>query len=530
MRAPSSTEVLSLDQSSGAELSAGAGTADRNELARRHFDRGNRLRDQRRFDEAAVAFREALACSPDCAEAWLNLGHLAELRGRYADAITQYRHALAANPVLPEAHLNLGNALLKTGQPDAALAAYRAALVVRPDYAEAHLNLGNILQLQGQLDAALACYERVLEIRPNCAEAHVNLGKIHRSRNQLPAALAACRRALALKPELPQAHLNEAMVHLVAGDLRAGWPKCEYRWLLAETPKQRVLPAPVWGGDAPLTGKTILLHAEQGLGDTLQFVRYVPLVAARGATIHLEVQPSLKSLLAALPGVAAVHAFGEELPRFDFHCPLMSLPLAFSTGLESIPATVPYLRLPADRDARWRDLLGPASGLRVGLVWAGNPGHPNDRNRSIPFSAFRAICAPLNGARFFNLKIEACRDDVTALADTADVVDYAEFVHDFSDTAALVAQMDLIISVDTSVAHLAGALGKPVWLLLPFSPDWRWLLAREDSPWYPTMRLFRQPQIADWDTVLCRVRAELERLVGQSQTDRAPAIKAALVS
>jgi tetratricopeptide (TPR) repeat protein len=520
MSAPSSAEVLSLDRRSEEESTTDVGATGWDELARLHFERGNVLREQRRLGEAATAFGAALACRPGFAEAWLNLGHLSELRGQCAEAITAYRHARSINPSLPEAHLNLGNALLKTGQSEAAIAAYRAALAAKPDYAEALLNLGNILQLQGQLDAAFACYERVLVVRPDSAEAHVNLGKIHRSRNQLDAALVACRRALALKPDLPQAHLNEAMVHLVSGNLRAGWPKGEYRWRIAEEPMNRVLPAPVWRGDTFLKGKTILLHAEQGLGDTLQFVRYLPLVAARGAKILLEVQPALRSLLAALPDVASIHSFGEELPRFDFHCPLMSLPLAFSTDLDSIPAATPYLRVPAERDARWRERLGPARGLRVGLVWAGNPGHPNDRNRSIPFPIFRSICSPLAGAEFFNLKIEACREDVTALADAAEIGDYAAFVHDFTDTAALVGRMDLVISVDTSVAHLAGALGKPVWLLLPFSPDWRWLLERDDSPWYPTMKLFRQTQTGDWGSVLHRMRESLDFLARRRRADQ----------
>jgi len=301
---------------------------------------------------------------------------------------------------------------------------------------------------------------------------------------------------------------------LVSGDLRAGWPQCEYRWRIAGSVPTRVLPAPVWRGDAPLEGKTILLHAEQGLGDTLQFLRYVPLVAARGAEICLEVQPSLLPLLAGYPGTASVLARGETLPPVDFHCPLLSLPLAFSTGLDSIPAPVPYLHAPGDRVARWRELTGPARGPRVGLVWAGNPGHANDRNRSIPFTLFRPICAPLAGVQFFNLKIEASQADAVALAGTPGIVDHSAMVRDFADTAALVAQMDLVISVDTSVAHLAGALGKPVWLLLPFSPDWRWLLDRDDSPWYPSMRLIRQTRIGEWNAVLNRVRRELEGRYG----------------
>jgi lipoprotein NlpI len=477
--------------------------------AREFFERGNELRGQRRFPDAIAAFRDALAFRPRFPEALINLGHLLELTGQYPEAIASYRAALAIDATRPETHLNLGNALLRAGQPDAALAAYRAALALKPGFAEAHLNAGNILQLQNDLDAAEACYARALALRPDYADAHVNLGKIHRARNHLAAALASCRRALALNPSLPQAHLNEGLIHLVSGDLRAGWPKAEFRWEITQGPLKRTWSVPVWHGGVPLAGKTILLHAEQGLGDTLQFVRYVPKVAALGARICLEVSPSLKPLLATLPHVAEIRAHGEELPHFDFHCPLLSLPLAFGTELDSVPSEVPYLTVPPDRIARWSKLLGPGPGPRVGLAWSGHPGHPNDRNRSVPFDAFQTICAPLGAVRYFNLKIEASREDVLALQAAPHITDLAEQVHDFADTAALVAQMDLVISVDTSVAHLAGALGRPVWLLTAFSPDWRWLMERRDSPWYPTMWLFRQPRIGDWAPVLSEVRSEL---------------------
>ena len=481
-----------------------------------YFRRGNRLREAGRFEEAIAAFSAALKLRPESAEAALNLGHLLEQAGRLEEAVTFYRQAVVSNPLLPEAHHNLGNVLFKTHRLAEAADSFRQALALRPEFAPAWLNLGNALRLQNELEPAIEAYRRALALHPDRADAHVNLANAYRAQNRLEEALAASRRALALAPQMPQAHLNTAMVHLVAGDLRAGWPHAEYRQVLKLGGAGREFDRPQWRGEEPLAERTILLHAEQGFGDTLQFVRYAAEVIALGAAVYVEVQPALQTLLAAsLPQAAGVLAHGEPLPPFELHCPLPSLPLAFQTDLASIPAEFPYVRVPDTYKERWRGYADGGQALRVGLAWAGNPTHPNDFNRSLTLAELRGIFTGLPAAQFFNLKKELSAADAATLAAAPELTDPGPLLGDFADTAALIEQLDLVIAVDTSVAHLAGALGRPVWVLLPFSPDWRWLLGREDSPWYPSARLFRQPRTGDWGTVLMQVRCALEQLCAE---------------
>ena len=267
---------------------------------------------------------------------------------------------------------------------------------------------------------------------------------------------------------------------------------------------------PLWRGE-PIEGKTILLHSEQGLGDAIQFSRYVPLVAERGARVILEVDGRLRNLMSSLEGAAQLLSAGDVLPEFDVHCPLLSLPRAFNTLLETIPSHTPYLRAPPERLTKWSARLGPKRGLRVGLIWSGNPAHHRDHARSIEFSAM----APLLSAEatFFSLQKDVRPADAAVLAGRSEIIQITDELADFSDTAAVMAQLDLIISVDTSTVHLAGALGRPVWILLPFLPDWRWLLDRDTSPWYPTARLFRQDETRRWDGVIPRVQAALSELI-----------------
>ena len=482
------------------------------EQAEEHFHQGNLLRETGRGEEAIIAFRAALALLPGSAEIALNLGHLLEQAGRLEESLVYYRQAVAANPDRPEAHHNLGNALFKTHRLAESVDSFRRALALRPDFAPAWLNLGNALRLQNELEPAIEAYRRAFELHPERADALVNLANAYRAQNRLDEALAASQRALELAPQMPQAHLNTAMVHLVAGDLTAGWPHAEYRHALKLGGAGREFAQPQWRGEMPLAGRTILLHAEQGFGDTLQFVRYAGKVIALGAVVYVEVQPALQALLAAsLPEAAGVLAHGEPLPPFELHCPLPSLPLAFQTNLASIPSTVPYVRVPAARRERWRGYAGGGKKLRVGLAWAGNPTHPNDFNRSLSLADWRGLFTDLPAAQFFSLKKELSTADADVLSAAPEVTDPGPLLEDFADTAALLEQLDLVIAVDTSVAHLAGALGRPVWILLPFSPDWRWLLGREDSPWYPSARLFRQPHTGDWAAVLAQVRSALER-------------------
>jgi hypothetical protein len=296
------------------------------------------------------------------------------------------------------------------------------------------------------------------------------------------------------------------------GQFAEGWRGFEWRWQQASwAPQRRVFGQPLWLGKEPLAGRTILLHAEQGFGDTLQFVRYAKLVARLDAVVLLEVQPPVKSLLSDVDGVAGTYARGEPLPPFDLHCPLMSLPLAFDTRLESIPAEVPYLHAPADRRALWRGRLKEKRSLRVGIAWAGSVLHKNNHQRSIAYDRFAALLAT-PGVEFISIQKEVAPRDAAALRAHANVIHLGDELEDFADTAAVVSLLDLVVSADTATVHLAGALGRPVWVLLPFSSDFRWLLEREDSPWYPTARLFRQPRLGDWDSVLARVQEELGRL------------------
>jgi hypothetical protein len=326
---------------------------------------------------------------------------------------------------------------------------------------------------------------------------------------RLDEARASFDRAVGIRPDFAQARWNRAQAMLLAGDFAQGWREHEWR-LKAHPELQRAFAQPLWLGEVPLDGKTILLHAEQGLGDTLQFCRYAPLVAARGGRVVLEVQKPLVDLMRDLPGVAAVVARGEPLPDFDLHCPLLSLPLAFGTRLDTIPAQMPYLGAPAERAAGWEARLTKRP--RIGLVWSGNAGHKRDRARSIPLYALMPVF-DLDAATFVSLQKEARAADAAVLKQTAKLIDVGAELETFADTAALIRQLDLVIAVDTSVAHLAGALGKPLWLLLPAAPDWRWLAGREDSPWYPTARLFRQTVTRAWGPVVARVRAALEEMI-----------------
>jgi hypothetical protein len=339
-------------------------------------------------------------------------------------------------------------------------------------------------------------------------EAHNNLGNALVKLFQHEEALKSYDQALALDPSYVEAYWNKALALLQLGRFSEGWVLHESRWAKPSfQPIVRHFPQPIWDGSFPVNGKTVLLHAEQGLGDTLQFVRYVELVKALGARIVLEVQAPLVPLFDGLFGVEALVKQGDPLPSFDCHCPLMSLPLAFQTTLTSVPSAVPYLKPFPEKERFWAEKLGPTSQLRVGLVWSGDHRHQNDKHRSISFVELLAALPP--GFVYVSMQSEIRESDRQALEASDRLVHFGPELKDFSDTAALCAQMDVVVCVDTSVAHLSGALGKPTFLLLPYNPDWRWLLERTDSPWYPTMKLFRQAQLGSWRSALEKVSADL---------------------
>ena len=475
-------------------------------------------------------YHEVLEQNPDNFDALQLLGTLAGQTQRLELAVAYLDRAIALKPDHAEVHSGRGNVLKNLKRFDEALASYDRAIALKPEYAEAHDNRGNALMDLKRFDEALASYDRAIVLRPDFAEAHNNRGNALMELRRFGDALASYDCAIALKPDHAEAHWNEAPLRLLLGDFAGGWQNYEWRWKLKEwTEQPRAYPQPLWLGDADLHGMRILLWAEQGLGDSLQFCRYVAQVAALGAVVVLEAPAALAPLLKPLSGVAEFVAKGEALPPFDFHCPLPSLPLAFNTTLDSLSGQ-PYLAAPPKRVAAWGKSLGKTAQARVGLAWSGSMGHKNDHNRSIPLSRF-CQALPL-GIEYIRLQEEVRAEDRAWLARHPEIRSFDARLKDFGDTAALIEAMDLVIAVDTSVAHLAGALGKEVWILLPFVPDWRWLLDRVDSPWYDSATLFRQPAVGDWDSVLREVRQRLAaRFLGQTDADsHAPLPGAATVA
>jgi Tfp pilus assembly protein PilF len=468
-----------------------------------------------RLDEAVACFRHALDLDPRQPEAQNNLGNALLKQEHPDEASAGFRRALALRPDYPEAHNNLGNVLKEQGRLDEAVACYRRAVALKPDYAEALNNLGIVLQEQGLADEAIGCCRSALALKPDYPEAYENLGNALRAQQLLDDAIACYRKAIDLQPDAADTHANLAMALLAHGELGAGWEEYEWRWKTNRMIRSaRPFLQPQWRGE-PAEGRTLLIHAEQGFGDTLQFCRYAPLAAARGLRVILEVPGPLVRLLRSLPGVAQVVATGEALPPFDLQCPMLSLPLAMgTTTLAAIPGSVPYLHADAAQAAAWSARLAAMEkpGLRVGLVWAGSSRKDQpaaaaiDRRRSMAPDRLAPLFA-LPGLHFVSLQ-----KDGPAAPAAFRLTDVMEAMGDFADTAALIAVLDLVISVDTAVAHLAAALGKPVWLLDRSDPCWRWLQGRRDSPWYPNLTLFRQPDAGNWDAVIETVREDLRRM------------------
>jgi len=481
-------------------------------LAEAHSNRGVVLGELSRWAEALASCDGAIAIRADYAAAHSNRGAALKALHRFQEALASYDRAILIEPRLASAHANRGEILLKLERPAEALASCDRAIALDPELAAAHLNRGNAQRELGRSEQALASYERAIALRPDYAVAHSNRGAMLGDLDQWQAALASYERAIALQADFAEARFNRAVIALMLGDFAAGWVDYEWRWKNenGKTHKERRdFVQPLWLGESSIAGRTILLRAEQGLGDTLQFCRYAPRVAAAGARVILEVQPPLVSLLGDLDGVAQVVAKGEAPPDFDCHCPLLSLPLAFKTTLETIPASAGYLHADRAKVQQWRARLGERSKPRIGLACSGNPGNANDRHRSIPLGDLMRHLP--HDLEYFCLQKELRASDREALAAHPEIAHFADDLG-FRSTAALCELMDLVLSVDTSIAHLSGALGKSTWILLPFNGDWRWLAMREDSPWYASARLFRQTRRGDWHGVLERVAAQLPRL------------------
>jgi tetratricopeptide (TPR) repeat protein len=472
------------------------------------FNRGLTLHELKRFAEALASFDSALRVQPDHAEALCNRGLTLHELKRFEEALASYERALIARPDYAEALSNRGMTLRELNRLEDAVESYDRALALRPEFAKALSNRGNALHELNRFEEALASFDRALRIDPEYAEAFSNRGVTLHSLIRFQEALSNFDRALKFRPDHADTHYNEALCRLLIGDFDRGWEKSEWRWETGHTSdKKRNFVQPLWLGSSDIAGKTVLLHGEQGFGDMIQFSRYVPLVAERAGRVILEISEPLRELMGTLSGAAQIISKGDPLPHFDLHCPLLSLPLAFTTGLKTIPSALPYLRASPQALLRWDARLGLRRCPRIGLVWSGRPTHKNDRNRSVKL---RALLPLLDiDAVFVSLQHDLRADDAATLKDQKNIIHFGDELRDFSDTAALISNLDLVISVDTSVAHLAGALSKPVWVLLPFIPDWRWLLDRDDSPWYPTARLFRQGNNRVWDDAIVRVRDAL---------------------
>jgi len=484
----------------------------RSDDAQALFNRGVTLHELERFDLALESYDRVLAGSPDHIEALLNRGDVLRQLGRLEDALAGYDHALATRPDYAEALSNRGDVLKALRRFDDALASYDAALRLRPDDPVALSNRAVTLQALDRLDEALASCDRALAVCAESAKALNNRASVLQELCRFDEALATYDRAAAIAPDYAEVQMNRALLLLLAGDFARGWPAYEWRRKLPSW-VERGFTQDEWSGEQ-VDGKRLLLHAEQGFGDTIQFARYAALAAGRGADVILEVQPSLALLLGGLFDARVVAAGRDQLPSFDLHCPLLSLPHMFATTLATIPGGVPYIVAPADRIAAWAQRL-PADGLRVGLAWSGHPDNVRDHERSIPFARLAPLIR-VPGTRFVSLQKDVRAADVDDVRRCGDIIDLSAELRDFADTAAVIAQLDLVITVDTAVAHLAGAMGKPLWLLLPRVPDFRWLLDRATSPWYPTARLFRKGAVDTWDAVIADVATELSARVASS--------------
>jgi tetratricopeptide (TPR) repeat protein len=512
---------------------------------------------QGRIGEAQRLFSAAVKANPRAPQAWGNLGQALHVLKRAAealecldkarelapddvnilnqranvlltldrprDALAEFQQVLARMPQHGEARINAGLAQAALGLPELALAEFDAALLLGPGQPVAHYNRGVALIKLGRYAEAVAANDSAIAAAPEHLAARLNRGKALAQLNRFDEAIASYGEVLALRKDHADAHFNQALALLTLGNYRRGFAEYEWRWRRTGMPPQKSRGRPLWLGEYPLARKTILLHAEQGLGDTIQFARYVPRIAASGAKIVLEVQAELKTLMVGLDGAAAVIARGEAAPPFDVHCPLGSLPLAFKTEPSAVPAPIPYLAADAAQVAKWSARLGALARPRIAIAWSGNASHDNDRNRSIAFARLAPLFSSLNppplagegreGASFISIQRDVRSEDAAALAGASRVTHIGGELQDFSDTAAVLALADLVIAVDTAPVHLAGAMGRPVWVLVPFAPDWRWTRDGETTPWYPTARLFRQTELGDWNGVIARVRDELARFM-----------------
>lgn len=486
-----------------------------------YYNMGNTFKDQGKLNEAVSCYKKALELRPGYAEVRCNLGHVLQKRGELGEAVRHYEKATQILPDLVEAWYGMGNVLKEKGEWEEAIFCFQKALVLRPDYSGAYNNMGNIFREQRRLEKAIFCYEKAIQIEPSNAAAYNNMGSAFQDQGKIDMSIEKFDQALKLRPEHAETHFNRALALLVRGDFLEGWKGYEWRFKKPDwkTAYPELYKIPRWDGSC-FSGKRLLVHHEQGHGDNLQFIRFLPMVKARGGTVIFESSRPLLRLFRNFPGIdellerTPANSSSEE---FDLYIPLLSLPGIFETTLETVPGEVPYLHADPGEAESWRTRLGNG-GFKVGIVWAGNPEHKNDHNRSCALDHFLPL-ADIPSVRLYGLQKEITAGGKASsrgmLPDNL-----GEHLDDFANTAGVLENLDLLISVDTSVAHLAGAMGRPVWLLLPFAPDWRWLLNREDSPWYPTMRLFRQMKPGDWNAVFQLIACEVRKMVSKREANR----------
>jgi tetratricopeptide (TPR) repeat protein len=507
---------------------------------------GTTLREQGRYEEALKVLDKAIQLKPEDTRPWIKLGYVLTDLQRPADALVAFQHVLKLDPHHWDAAYRCGFLLNKMERPaealsyfdlndrltpnqaaipqmrsivlhklkrfEEALAESRRAHALDPENADTCNNIGGVLQRLRRDDEALSWFDKALALRPHYLAAFSNKAASLQQFHQFDEAAAIYHHIKTIDPTYAMADWDLSLLEMRAGNFEAGWAGREARWR-AHNVLYPKFSQPMWLGAESIEGKTILICADEGLGDSIQFARYVPMVAARGARVILVVDDAAYPLLSALPGVSeSFRKSAGTYTAFDMHCPMSSLPLAFGTRLDTIPSTTPYLPSPSHSLVQaWEDRLGPRTGLRVGLVWSGIATHTNDHNRS---SSLRTLSRLLDvDATFVSLQKDPRPEDAAVLRARSDIIDLTADLTDFTETAALVSCLDLVITVDTSVAHLAGALGRPTWILLPYTPDYRWLLDRDDSPWYPSVRLFRQTETREYETVLDRVRTELMKLI-----------------
>ncbi|NLC24869.1 MAG: tetratricopeptide repeat protein [Oxalobacter sp.] len=504
--------LMQLGQSEKALADLNRAIALKPDFAQAYAKRGVLFVQAGKKEQALDDFNQAITLDPDYAEAYSDRGSLFMDLGREDAALADYNWAIILKPDFYNAYVNRGNLLVSMRNFKAAVESYEQALLLNPASASAYEGIGRAFMGNGQLDIAQEYYEKARELDSDMVAAHCNYADLLYEVNRFDEAMAEWGKAIALDPNCYSAYFNNALLLMLYGRFEEGLPLYEFRFKVNKPgPDELRFPGKVWLGEESLQGKTILLYHEQGLGDTIQFCRYARLVSARGAKVIMHVQAPLAALLKNLEGVdefiVGPRSPDDVLPAFDVCCPMMSLPLALKTTLETIPGETPYLTADPEKTAFWETRLGRKTKPRVGLVWSGNPAYKNDHRRSILLAQLLPYLP--DNCDYISLQKPLADMDRAIFDNRPELKHYEDELNDFSDTAALCSLMDVVISVDTAVAHMSGALGRPTWIMLPFNPDWRWLLERRDSPWYPDVRLYRQNQPGNWDGVCEAVRSDL---------------------